>query len=388
MSLSSRRELLGSTQDRYAKASRREKSRILDEFVAATKYHRDYAVTLLNASPTPKPLGAAPKKRMRKRRYTAEVQRRLTALWRMSGGLCGKRLVAALSDLLDALVKHEGWSIDTLTRERLLQMSPATADRLLVPARRDQRIAGLSTTRPGTLLKQHIPIRTFSDWNEDASGFVEADLVAHCGETTQGEYLNTLNLTDIKTGWTDFEALPNKSQQAVSCAVATIRRRLPFALLGLDTDNGSEFINHNLLRYCEEEEITFSRGRPFKKNDQCFIEQKNFSVVRKTVGYNRLEGQECCDALNGFYRALRLYVNFFQPSMKLVRKQRTGAKVRREYDKPQTPYRRVLACPEVPDWIKQRLKTQFESLNPQELKDQMECWTARLHRAVETWNHK
>lgn len=247
---------------------------------------------------------------------------------------------------------------------------------------------GLSTTRPGTLLKEHIPIRTFSDWNEDAAGFVEADLVAHCGQTTSGEYLNTLNLTDIKTGWTDFEALINRSQITVFGAVHTIRKRLPFALLGLDTDNGGEFINHLLLSYCEEEEITFSRGRPFKKNDQCFIEQKNFSVVRKALGYPRLEGEECCQALNGFYGALRLYVNFFQPSLKLKCKERQGAKVHREYEKALSPYRRVLACPEVPQWVKDKLTKKFLTLNPIELIEQMECWRSRLHKAIETWNRK
>jgi hypothetical protein len=290
--------------------------------------------------------------------------------------------------MLDALERHEGWSLDPQVRQRVLSISPATADRLLSAARRGEKPVGLSTTKPGTLLKQHIPLRTFADWNEETAGFTEADLVAHCGETVAGEYLNTLNLTDIQTGWTDFEALVNRSQETVSNAVQIIRKRLPFALLGLDTDNGSEFINQTLFRYCEEEQITFSRGRPYKKNDQCFIEQKNFSVVRKTVGYARLEGEACCQALNGFYSALRLYVNFFQTSMKLVSKERSGAKVRKTYDIAKTPYRRVLDQPEVPQWLKDRLTSQFALLNPIALIEQMDCWQSRLHKAVETWNRK
>jgi hypothetical protein len=391
MSLNSRRELLSAIHGRYAKAGRPERGRMLDEFVAATGYHRDYAITLLNRPLPFRRLRDASTPKQRKRRYGAEVQRRLVRLWQISGGLCGKRLVPALPDLLDALERYEGdagWSLEPEVRERLLSISPATADRLLSDARRGEKPVGLSTTRPGTLLKQQIPIRTFSDWNEDTVGFVEADLVAHCGETTAGEYLNTLNLTDIKTGWTDCEALINRSQQTVTAALHALRKRLPFALLGLDTDNGSEFINHLLLDYCEEERITFSRGRPFKKNDQCFIEQKNFSVVRKAVGYARLEGKACCQALNGFYGALRLYVNFFQPSLKLRSKQRQGAKVHREYEKAQSPYRRVLACPEVPDWIKEKLRQRFLSLNPVELLDQMQCGRTRLHQAIETWNRK
>jgi hypothetical protein len=398
MSLHGRRELLRVSHGRYASARRSEKSRILDEFVAATGYHRDYAVTLLgrplpsaHAQASGTPTAASKAKRTRKRRYTPEVQRVLTKLWELSDGLCGKRLVPAIPDLLDALERHEGnagWSLDPSVKERLLTISAASADRLLSKARRGRKPVGLSTTRPGTLLKQHIPIRTFSDWNEDAAGFVEADLVAHCGETTAGEYLNTLNLTDVKTGWTDFEALINRSQKTVSTAVHAIRKRLPFALLGLDTDNGSEFINHLLFGYCDEEMITFSRGRPFKKNDQCFVEQKNFSVVRKTVGYARLEGEECCKALNGFYAALRLYVNFFQPSMKLKSKERNGAKVHRTYEPALSPYRRVLACPEVPEWVKEKLRQKFMTLNPVELLAEMECWRARLNKAIETWNRK
>ena len=365
MSLQSRRELLSSLQGRYRRADRSLKGQILDEFVAATGYNREYATTLLNHPPPKRCKVAAP--RRRKRTYTTDTQRALTELWKVGGGVCGKRLVPLIPDLLDALERFGELTLAEATKEQLGRISAAT---------------GISTTRPGTMLKKHIPVRTFADWSEDAAGFTEADLVAHCGETVAGEYLNTLNLTDIKTGWTECEALPNRSQASVSCAVQRIRKRLPFALLGLDTDNGTEFINQTLLRYCEEEMITFSRGRPYKKNDQCFIEQKNFSVVRKAIGYNRLEGDECCQALNRYYQILRLYVNFFQPSMKLIHKDRQGSKVTKQYDQAKTPYRRVLECPEVPEWLKDRLRQQFNALNPARLQEQMEQWKSALWKAA------
>ena len=379
MSLESRRELLASQWSRYRHASRREKAMILDEFCHGTGYNRDYAVTLLNRPLPQRSTKAVPRKR--KRTYTAETQRALEQLWKVSGGLCGKRLVAGIPDYVEALERSAVWFYSEATRKQVLRVSAATADRLLAPARRGQQPVGLSTTRPGSLLKHHIPIRTFADWNEDTAGFTEADLVAHCGETVAGEYINTLNLTDIKTGWTEPVALPNKGQEAVSCAIEKVRKRLPFALLGLDTDNGREFINDTLLRYCEKETITFSRGRPYKKNDQCFVEQKNFSVIRKAIGYNRLEGDACCHILNRYYELLRLYVNFFQPSMKLVRKARTGSKVEKRYDKPRTPYRRVLDCPEVPQWLKDKTN-QFERLNPIDLQEQMERLKTELRKTA------
>lgn len=370
MSLQSRRELLSSLQGRYRKADRSLKGQILDEFVAATGYNREYATTLLNHPPPKR--SKAPPPRPRKPIYAKDTQRALSELWRLGGGLCGKRLVPLIPDLLDALERFNELAYSEATKEQLGRISAATADRLLSAARRGPKPVGLSTTRPGTLLKKQIPIRTFADWSENVAGFTEADLVAHCGETAAGEYLNTLNLTDVKTGWTECEALPNKSQASVSCAVERIRKRLPFALLGLDTDNGAEFINGTLLRYCEEEMITFSRGRPYKKNDQCFVEQKNFTVVRKAIGYSRLEGEACCQILSQYYQVLRLYVNFFQPSMKLLDKDRQGSKVYKRYDQPKTPYRRVLECEEVPEWLKHRLREQFQTLNPVELHAKME----------------
>jgi hypothetical protein len=223
---------------------------------------------------------------------------------------------------------------------------------------------GLSTTKPGTLLKQSIPVRTFAQWDDARPGFMEIDLVAHCGEASQGEYLNSLDMIDVKTRWVALYGLLNRSQATVSAAIAVCRRHLPYALLGLDSDNGAEFINHDLKRYCEQEHITFTRCRPYQKNDQAYVEQKNWTAVRQNVGYDRYEGQAACAALNALYEPLGLYLNFFQPVMVLIEKRRDGAKVTKRYDVAQTPYQRVLASPDVPEEAKERLRKLYLTLNP------------------------
>ena len=206
------------------------------------------------------------------------------------------------------------------TKKLLIGMSVSTADRLLAPIRRAERLRGKSTTLPGSLLKHLVPIRTFADWDDSRPGFVEADLVAHCGSSTAGSYLHTLTVTDVAIGWTECLAIPYRDQDTVLKSLEIARRRLPFPLLGLDTDNGSEFLNYALVAYCERESITFTRSRAYKKNDQCYVEQKNGSVVRRFVGYERFEGLTPCQVLSRLYQVLRLYVNFFQPSMKLISK--------------------------------------------------------------------
>jgi hypothetical protein len=207
---------------------------------------------------------------------------------------------------------------------------------------------------------------------------MEIDLVAHCGDSTRGEYLNSLDMVDVKSRWTEFLGLINRSQATVSAAIQACRARLPFPLLGLDSDNGSEFINHDLKRYCEQEHITFTRCRPYKKNDQAYIEQKNWTAVRQNVGYDRYEGQAACDALNALYEPLRLYVNFFQPVMVLLRKERDGAKVKKVYDPAKTPYQRILDLPDVAEDVKGRLRSQYASLNPLALLRQIHTRQAAL----------
>jgi len=251
-------------------------------------------------------------------------------------------------------------------------------DRLLRPFRTQGGRRGYSTTKPGSLLKASIPIRTFADWHEDGPGFLEVDLVAHCGESTKGFYLHTLNAVDVATGWVECQAVWGKGQHRVGGAVHSISRRLPFPLLGLDSDNGSEFINHHLVDYCRRWQITFTRSRPYKKNDSAHVEQKNWSVVRRLVGYDRYSSKAALDTLNRLYALLRWYTNFFQPVMKLQRKTRHGARVHKVYDTAMTPYQRLLASGVLSGPSMQQLARTYTTLNPVRLRSQIEQTLARL----------
>lgn len=355
-----KRELLEAVRPRYLKASRKEKGRILDEFIAVTGYNRKYAIHLLrNGRPRRRRKGVG-----RRWTYGPEVVAALVQVWEASGHLCGKRLQPFLPELVAALERHGELTIASQTKAQLLQMSAATIDRRLKRARARLPRRRRSTTKPGSLLKDAIPIRTFADWNEHRPGFVEMDLVAHCGETAAGEYLHTLCAVDIETRWCELLALPNKGQRATFEGIQTMRKRLPFPLLGIDSDSGSEFINHHLYRYCLREQITFTRSRPFRKNDQAHVEQKNWTAVRQTVGYDRYESSEALSLLQAIYADLRLFINFFQPVMKLVSKTRVGSKVRRKYDMAQTSYQRILASPYVSQDVKERLCQLYLILNP------------------------
>lgn len=251
-------------------------------------------------------------------------------------------------------------------REKLLTISSATVDRMLGKVRRRERTSAQSRTRPGSLLKKNVPIRTFADWDEEHErpGFAEADLVAHCGSSMEGSFLHTLTLTDVASGWTECLALLYRDQETTLRALRVGRDRMPFRLLGLDTDNGTEFLNYLLLSYCEQEKITFTRSRAYKKNDQCRVEQKNGAIVRRFVGYDRYEGIRPCRILSELYQTLRLYVNYFQPSMKLLSKKREGAKVKKTYDEAKTPCQRLLASDRIPQEVKDRLRCRQHELDP------------------------
>jgi hypothetical protein len=369
MSVTSRRELLAVVAPRYRAVRGEERGRILEEFLASTGYHRKYALSLLNHPITK---GTARKRRARPRQYAFAVQQALVTCWRVANGICGKRLVPYLPELVRVLEQHGELHLEAQTKERLLALSPATADRLLRAERTRAKPRGLGTTKPGTLLKSAIPIRTFAEWDEAAPGFTEIDLVVHCGTTTRGEYLHSLTMTDVATGWTECVALRNRGQQSVFQALVLARGRLPFPLGGLDSDNGSEFINAHLLRYCQDEQLTFTRSRPYKKNDQAYVEQKNWSIVRQLVGYERYESAAAFEALSALYEVVRLYINFFQPSMKLVSKEREGSKVKKRYDQAKTPYQRVLEAEQVSEEVKARLRQQYAPLNPVALLCQMQ----------------
>lgn len=351
----------------YRRARKKEKGRLLDELVGLTGYNRWYAVGLLRGDGVWR--RSSPRRpRQRRRVYDAAVLAALRQVWVIMDCICGKRLAAVLPETIAVLERHGELRLAASTRQKLCAISAASIDRLLAGERRRLQLRGRSGTKPGTLLRQQIPIRTFAEWDQTQPGFVEIDLVGHDGGLSQGDFCQTLDVTDVASGWTETQAVLNKAQVWVFAALQEIRVRLPFVLQGIDSDNGSEFINGHLLRYTQQERLTFTRGRAWKKNDGCFVEQKNYSVVRRAVGYARYEGHAHLRLLNELYATLRLYSNFFQPVMKLVHKQRTGAKVKKTYDRARTPYQRLLDSPALDKSAKQQLRAQYRGLNPAELK--------------------
>jgi hypothetical protein len=373
MSFRGKRELLVQVAPRYHSARHGQRSVILDEFVAVTGYERKYAIRLLLGPICP----PAPVRRPRLAHYGPDVQDALSVVWSAANGICAKRLVPFLPELVPTLERHGHLVVTDEVRAQLLAISPATVDRLLRPLRQPH---GLTTTKPGRLLKHLIPIRTFAEWTDVRPGFLEGDLVAHCGGSAEGAFLYTFTLTDVATTWTECLPLLHRTQHGVVQALQRARGLFPFPILGIDTDNGSEFINEDLMAYCAGEQITFTRGRVGNKNDACFVEQKNGSVVRQLVGYDRFEGQHAYRQLGELYRAVRLYVNFFQPSMKLITKKRTGSRVRRTYGPAHTPFQRVLASGVLDTANQRRLNAVYRALDPVRLLHQLETMQEALWR--------
>jgi hypothetical protein len=359
---------LASLKARYAKASKKERSQILDEYVATTGCHRKHAIAVLSGR---RQRVKRPIRRPRRAIYTDEDARAILALADLFDHICSKRLRVAMDNELPRLRLCGFLDVSPESYARLQRVSPSTMDRL---RRRYGRRRGRSRgfTKPGTLLKSQIPIRTWADWNEDKPGFCEMDLVDHSGGNTRGDHAWTLTCTDVKTGWTECVAVRNKAQKHVFAAIQRVRGRLPFPLLGVDSDNGSEFINDQLYRYCQREHITFTRSRVGRNNDGAHVEQKNWSIVRRTVGYRRYDTFRQLHLLNRLYSVLRLYVNFFLPVMKLVKKERHGSKVKKTYDDPQTPLARVLASPDVSDENKNALRTAYQELDVVKLRQQID----------------
>jgi hypothetical protein len=381
LTMRERKAVTGEVCRRYRKATKKDKGRILDEFVRTTGFNRGYARWLLRqhgrrVQVRPGVLvqgdGHLRPERIRPRTYGPEVLEPLKKVWTLLDYPASKRLAAALPEVVPHLLAQKALRLNKAVQQKLLAISAATIDRLLKPERQKHQLKGRSHTKPGTLLKHQVPIRTFADWDDARPGFLEIDLVGHDGGRAYGEYCYTLNITDVDSGWTELAAIQNKAEIWVFEALTALRNRLPFPLLGLDSDNGSEFINHHLVRYCQTEHITFTRSRPYRKNDTCYVEQKNWSVVRRYVGYARYETQEARALLNELDRLLSDYVNFFQPSMKLQEKTRDGARVTRRYDTAKTPYRRLMDSPHVDPAQKRRLKARYESLN-----------LADLHRRIQ-----
>lgn len=371
MTHTTRAELADVTRVRYTATKGKEKRRILDEFIAATGYHEKSAIRVLNASGSKRP-----QTRRRASLYDEAVRGALIVLWEASDRVCGKRLKALLQILLPALERDGHLKLDQEIRPRILSMSAATVDRLLRVPRRvtHARKAPRLTPEP----RRRIKMRTFADWHEPPPGSMEMDLVAHCGAVNRGSYVHSLVLTDIASGWTEAAPIVVREGSLVVETLERIRAGLPFALQALDVDNGSEFVNERLIEYCLSHGIELTRSRPYRKNDQAWIEQKNGAIVRKLLGYRRFEGLAAARTITRLYGASRLFVNFFQPSFKLATKHRDGARVTKRYHPPQTPCERLLACGHIPMVTQGKLQEISATLDPLQLLEEIRAMQAHL----------
>jgi len=359
-------EYAAAVRGRYLRGSRAEKKVILDEFCKVTGYHRKSAIRLLHRVRC-----GSGKRRGRPREYGSDFVLALKVAWEATDCVCSKRLAPFLAELVPILEHHGALRVTEAVRRQLVRVSASTIDRLLARYRHRPR-HGLSTTRCVPGLRAMIPVRTFADKKGLAVGHMEVDLAAHCGTSAGGFYLNTLLAVDLVSDWIECVPVWGKGQSRVGGAIDRVRRQVPFKLLGLNSDNGSEFINQAMWDYCQRHDITFTRSRPYKKNDQAHVEQRNWSVVRRLVGYERYDSKAALRALEDLYQLVRLHVNFFQPTCKLIDSQRRGAKVRKRYDRAQTPYQRLLAAGALSDVQQEALASYYAYLNPVQLRAQIE----------------
>jgi hypothetical protein len=361
--MATRDELVVAVAGRYALGNRVERGRILDEFAAVTGHHRKHAMRLLRAGQQSRGSDPRPSRRV----YDDAMREALIVIWEASDRVCGKRLRPLMPILVEAMERHGHLQLAPEVRTGLLVMSAATIDRALRVVRGQ---AGGGTRRrapPSAAIRRSVAVRTFDGWDDPPPGFMEADLVAHSGPTAKGSFVQTLTLTDIATGWTECAPVLVREQKLLTDVLGEMRTLMPFPLLGFDTDNDSVFMNETVHTYCKEAGIEFTRCRPYRKNDQAWVEQKNGAVVRRTVGYRRYEGLEAAAALARLYKALRLFVNFFQPSFKLAEKSRDGAKVRKRYHAPATPYQRLVSDRRTIEEVRHRVEAVYATLDPVQL---------------------
>lgn len=360
--MTTRKELTEAAGSRYRAASRSDKTKIVDEFAELTGYHRKHAIRVLNGSEgVSLPAAVVPRNRV----YDEAVRQLLIMLWEAGDRVCGKRLKALIPLLLEAMERHGHFLRPPDTKAKLLQMSAATIDRALRATR--EKIDGKRRRRSGvgSPIRRSIPVRTFADWGDPAPGFFEVDMVEHCGGIKiDGNFVHSLVLTDIASGWTECVAMPVRNQSLVVAGFARVAAQLSFPMLGIDTDNDSAFTNQTVFDYCKKNELIQTRSRAYKKNDNAWVEQKNGAIVRRLVGYGKLSGLHETQVLAQMYAASRLYINFFQPSFKLKSKTREGARVHKKYHAPMTPCDRLLALPNVADVTKAMLREQFNTLDP------------------------
>lgn len=358
----------------YRDAGKKARGELLDEFSSVTRYSRKHAMAILRGDFKPSTRRG---RRHRQATYSAVDREAIWMLSELFDHIGSKRLRAAMDQELPRLHAAGHLDIGDEGYARLTRVSPSTLDRI----RAQRRVPGRRLrggTKPGSLLKKQIPIRTFADWDDKRCGFVEIDLVQHDGGNSSGIFACTLHVTDVSTGWCEPIAVENKAQKRVFDALLCVRHRLPFDLLGIDSDNGAEFINAELYRYCELNELTFTRGRVGRKNDNAYVEQKNFTVVRKLVGDQRIDTPGQVKLLNALYERYRLYINFFLPVTKLLRKERIGSRVKKIYDLPKTPYQRVLDAPEVSPKRKEALTLAYQHLDVVTLRTEIDALLAKI----------
>jgi Integrase core domain len=360
--MSARREVLSAVAGRYWSAARLEKGRLLDALCRTTGWHRKHAVRALRRVVEKATKAQLP--RERKRRYGVTIENALTALWEASDRVCGKRLVVMIPTLLPALEQHGRLQLSEGEQAQLLAVSAATIDRILGDAK--VAAAGGRRRRVGfySAIRREVPIRTFNDWKDPAPGFCEVDMVAHGGTSVAGSFIQTLTMVDVATGWTECLPLVNREGSLVVEAIQRAQSLFPWLLRGVDFDNDSAFMNETVVPWCRGQKLEVTRSRAYKKNDQAFVEQKNGAVVRRLMGYGRFDGVETARVMARLYATARLYVNFFQPSFKLKEKRREGAKVIKRYHDPSTPYERALAHQMVTEAVKERLRAQYQTLDP------------------------
>ena len=397
LDMKTRKKLTEETAKRYCTAGKKQKSKIIDEFTATTGYNRKYAIHILKNSARIKTTHFNNKEkksvqiitRQRKKRtyvkyYGDDVKEEVVRLWIFSMFLCAKRLVTFIRDNLDYFADKFAYSNEM--KVKLSKISSATIGRMIKSEIPKYSIRGISTTRPAKNLNKLIPIRVYFDWDSLKPGFFEADTVANCGMSTEGQYISTLTLTDVYSGWTENRALLNKAHRWVKEAVDDVKKKLPFQMKGLDSDNGTEFKNTQLLGWCQENHVEFTRSRPYKKNDNCYVEQKNDSVVRRIVGYYRFEGGEARNVMAELYETYNLLVNYFFPSMKIQKKERVDAKVTKKYDEAKTPYTRLLECDSLPEGAKQELRRRKNSLNLETLLKKTQEVQSKLIALAVPWS--
>ena len=385
--MKARKEIIEANKAKYKKSTKKGKQQILNNICESTGLSRDRAARLLSGTAKSKTSNPKKDSRGKKPVYGVEVIKALEKIWTLMNYSCGKRIKEGIISIVDALERHGEIIFEKEIKEKLFKVSSASIDRLLKPSKDKIGFKGKSTTKPGTLLKKNIPLRLGTEWNDAVPGYVEIDLVAHCGDSLIGEYVNTLDVTDICTGWTETHSVLNKAQKHVFDALMAIEANMPFKYLGIDSDNGSEFINAHLYKYCKDNNICFTRSRPNRKNDGCHVEQKNWAVIRRSVGYDRFEGIKSVEILNAYYALLRLYTNFFLPQTKLISRVRIDSKISKKYEKFKTPYQRVLESEQIPNDIKNQLRELFLTLNPAAIKRQMEKLLEELDKLAIPWNN-